>query len=242
MNDSKSSGPTYPIRSNYNTFNDNIVNISWCGCILPNNNGDLMHVWSAATNPFIVAFTALSELEQVSKTCRPIEIGRTERSDVCITYCVRGKLFTHRFSRVGRGPRSLCSARIPKRPTAVCLWSESGRSVRPNAAATVRSTPPRGLSNFVVPDTRATRALRVITARTTKSEVKRARYSEKISPGINKTSIINYYYYYIIILYVQPLCFLDTQMIPRYAAVQCCVPFSIFLYRDGFPARLTFPL
>lgn len=41
--------------------------------IEPKNNGDLMHVCSAETNPFIVTFTALFKLEQVSKTCKPIE-------------------------------------------------------------------------------------------------------------------------------------------------------------------------
>lgn len=40
--------------------------------VIPKNNGDLMHVCSAETSPFIVAFTALFELEQVSKICKPI--------------------------------------------------------------------------------------------------------------------------------------------------------------------------
>jgi len=31
-----------------------------------------MHVCSAETSPFIMAFTALFELEQVSKICKPI--------------------------------------------------------------------------------------------------------------------------------------------------------------------------
>jgi len=39
--------------------------------VIPKNNGDLMQVCSAETSPFIVAFTALFELEQVSKICRP---------------------------------------------------------------------------------------------------------------------------------------------------------------------------
>lgn len=50
-----------------------IMSIVLCTCTLPKNNGDWMHVCSADTNPFIVTFTALFQLEQVSKTCKPIK-------------------------------------------------------------------------------------------------------------------------------------------------------------------------